>query len=73
MEKNGIQVTCNGNHKVIDLTIPDELTQPDKKEELEDLLLIALNEALSKADEESGKNMKGMADDLIPGGLDGLF
>ena len=72
-EKNGIHVTCNGNHKVLDLNVPDRLLCAEGKEELEDLLVAVLNEALAKADMQSGDAVKGMTDGLIPGGLDGLF
>ncbi|MCP4121476.1 MAG: YbaB/EbfC family nucleoid-associated protein [Bacteroidetes bacterium] len=72
-EKGGIRVACNGSHKILDLHIPERLLNAEGKEELEDLLMAALNEALSKADEQSGSAMKGMTDGIIPGGLDGLF
>jgi len=68
-EKEGVKVTCNGSHKILDLNVPERLLNAEGKEELEDLLILALNEALAKADEQSGQAMKG----IIPGGLDGLF
>lgn len=72
-EKDGIRAVCNGHHQLLDLHIPAEYLLPERKEELEDLLVTVLNEAIAKAGEQTGAAMKGLAGDIIPPGLDGLF
>lgn len=73
VEKDGIAVTTDGNRNIMDLSISDELMTPDRKEELEDLLLVVLNEATEKAEAGASEAMKGLTDGLMPGGLGGLF
>ena len=72
-ERDGIRVICNGNRVVMDIDISPDLLQADRKEELEDVLIAVINEAMAKADEDSSKAMKDMAGKIMPGGLDGLF
>ena len=72
-ERNGIHVVCNGNRVIKDISISVDLLSPERREELEDLLLATINEAMLKADESSSAAMKNIAGDIMPGGLDGLF
>lgn len=73
VEKEGVKVVCNGHRHVLDISIADELIASGDREQLEDLILAAVNEAMIKAEEQSGSALKGLTDGLIPGGLDGLF
>ena len=50
------------------LEIDKDLIDPDEKEMLEDMLMVAVNEAISKIDEELESVMGSMA-----GGLPGMF
>lgn len=72
-EKGGIRAVCNGHHQLLDLHIPAEYLSADRKEELEDLLISVLNEAIASAGEQTGEAMKGLANDIIPPGPDGIF
>lgn len=45
-----IKITATGSSRIKDLTISSELFLPEKKEELEDLLISAINKALDKAE-----------------------
>ena len=73
VEKEGISVVCNGHRHILDIRISDVLMAENDKDKLEDLLLAAINEAMAKAEEQSGKEIKGLTNGLMPGGLDGLF
>lgn len=64
-----IKVVANGRQQILDLTIEKEVVDPEDVEMLQDLILAAVNDALSKAQEmvagEMGKltggfNLPGM-------------
>lgn len=65
-----VTVTANGHKKVTDIVIKPEAVDPDDVEMLQDLVLAAINDALSKADElaseDMGKFTSGMG---LPPGL----
>ena len=65
-----VEVITNGQQEVLEIKINPEVVNPDETELLEDLLLAAVNEALSKAGEMAASEMK-----KITGGmaLPGLF
>ena len=53
-----VEVTCNGHKKVSSIKIKPEIVDPDDVEMLEDLIVAAINDAVSKADEME-KSLKG--------------
>lgn len=63
-----VKVIASGEKRILDIQINEEAVDPDDVEMLEDLVLAATNEALSKVDalveERMGKYTKGMN---IPG------
>ena len=46
-----VKVTINGENKVLAVTIDPSILNPDDKEMIEDLIMIAVNDAIDKADE----------------------
>ena len=46
-----VEVTCTGKKQITGVTIKPEIVDPDDIEMLEDLVVAAVNDALSKADE----------------------
>lgn len=71
-----VKVVVNGKQELLDLKIEKELVNPDEIEMLEDLIIAAVNQALSKsqelAQEELSKVTGGVFDNLpnilkIPG------
>jgi nucleoid-associated protein EbfC len=60
-----ITVTANGNKKIVNISVNEELTKADK-EELEDLLVVAVNRALEKAESLHEAEMQGAAQGFIP-------
>jgi nucleoid-associated protein EbfC len=68
-----VKVVSTGNKKITDIQIADELMSADRKEELQDLLLIALEDALQKADNVSQSEMQALMSAMMPGGLGNLF
>lgn len=55
---NGVKIVMNGENEVQEISIPDDLMDKENKEMLQDVLLIALNNANEKiiADRESKMN-----------------
>jgi DNA-binding YbaB/EbfC family protein len=67
-----VKVLANGNRKVQSFTISQELLAPENKEELEDLLTVAVNRVLSSAENVSESEMRAMMSTMMPG-LGNLF
>jgi DNA-binding YbaB/EbfC family protein len=68
-----VSVIANGKQEIISVNIDQEVINPDDAEMLQDLIMAAVNDALSRArnmmNEEMGKLTKGLN---IPG-MPGLF
>ena len=66
-----IKVNITGNRKVEGIIFVDESILSDK-DQLEDYLVIAVNDAIEKADEVNETEMKSAAGAMMPG-MGGLF
>ncbi len=62
-----VKVAVDGNRQVKSIDIAPELLAPEKKEEMEDLLLTALNRALKAAENSWEAEMKNAAGGLLGG------
>lgn len=63
-----VTVTVNGQQQVLSVKISPEAIEPDDVEMLEDLVLAAVNEALTKSQEMAAKRMGKITGGLnIPG------
>jgi DNA-binding YbaB/EbfC family protein len=63
-----VKVTMNGRFELQSVSIQKEAVDPDDVEALEDLILVAVNEVRSKADQDSQSRMGGLTKGLsIPG------
>lgn len=60
-----IIVIANGNREIKDIKINDELLNSDK-EELTELLIVALNRALEQAEKINESEMQGAAKGFLP-------
>jgi len=72
VEGGKLKVTATANKVITAIDIDDELHQNAEKEELEELLLTAINKALAQADQVSAVEMQSMTKDML-GGLGGMF
>ena len=65
-----VAVTVSGKKELLDVTISPEACDPDDVEMLQDLIIVAVNDAMKKADEASASQMG-----KITGGMNipGLF
>ncbi|WP_426450041.1 YbaB/EbfC family nucleoid-associated protein [Paenibacillus sp. S-38] len=63
-----VSVTVNGHKKLTAVTIKPEAVDPDDVEMLQDLVLTAVNDAMTKAEETAGKEMSKLTGGMnIPG------
>jgi nucleoid-associated protein EbfC len=62
-----VKVSLTGNREVKTVTIDNQLMTPDRKEELEDLLITALNRALQQAEQAWENEMKDVAGGMLGG------
>ncbi|WP_040950565.1 YbaB/EbfC family nucleoid-associated protein [Gorillibacterium massiliense] len=63
-----VTVSCNGHKKITSIIIKPEAVDPDDVEMLQDLVLTAVNDALSKADELANNDMGKLTGGMkIPG------
>lgn len=62
-----VKVTVTGNREVKMISIDNQLLSPERKEELEDLLITALNRALQNAEQMWEEEMKGLAGNMLGG------
>jgi DNA-binding protein YbaB len=71
-EGGKITVTANANKIVQSVVIDEELFKEGDKEQLEELLVIAINKAMEQADNVSQAEMAASAKEMF-GNLGGLF
>ncbi|MCK5775368.1 MAG: YbaB/EbfC family nucleoid-associated protein, partial [Bacteroidales bacterium] len=62
-----VTVYVNGNRRVTDIKISEELMQVGDKEAIEELLQVALNKALASADSINEMEMASAARSMMPG------
>jgi len=66
--KGAVKVTINGQQKIQSIKISPKEINPDKAEHLEELVLKAVNEAISKSQKLAAKRLGGLTSGLkIPG------
>lgn len=68
VEKQGIKIVVWGNRVVKSVEIHEALIDPDDKDIIEDLLVIAFNEAMEQIDKAQEDSQPKM-----PGGMGGMF
>lgn len=72
-ETEGITLTANAARELLNITIDEQYFDPERKEELEDLLLVTFNNLLQKVSIEEAKASQSMINDILPPGMSGLF
>jgi DNA-binding protein YbaB len=72
VEGGAIRVTATANKAITAIEITADFYQEADKEELEELLLTAVNKALIQAEQVSAAEMQSATKDML-GGLGGMF
>ncbi len=73
VEGGAIKVVASANRVIRDITIDPEKVDLQDLDQLQDLLVIAINEVLEIAAEREAAEAQDMISDMIPPGLGGLF
>lgn len=72
VEGGAIRVTATANKTITAIHIADSFYQEADREQIEELLLTAINKALTQADQVSASEMQAATKDML-GGLGGMF
>lgn len=67
-----IKVTANAAKEILNISINKELLDWDDHEQVEDLLMVAVNRTLELALEKEAAESQNMIKDMLPPGMDGL-
>lgn len=68
-----VTVRANANREIINISIKKGSVNPDDLEQLEDLILVAVNRALEEAMAIETKEAANLLKDMMPPGLGNLF
>ncbi len=72
-KEEGYSIELNALKEIKNIDFPEELVNLERKEELIDMLLVHLNRAMAKADEKANSESSNLLNDMLPGGIGGLF
>ncbi|WP_443944891.1 YbaB/EbfC family nucleoid-associated protein [Pedobacter sp. AW1-32] len=72
VENGAIKITATANKAITGVSIDEEFFKNADREELEELLQVAINKALANAEQVSAAEMQSSAQDML-GGLGGMF
>ena len=72
VENGAIRITATANKTVTAIEIKEDFFKQADKEELEELLLTAVNKVMLQAEEVSATEMQAATKDML-GGLGGMF
>jgi len=65
-----VKVIANGQKEILDIEISEEVVDPDDIDMLQDLIIAATNEVLSKVDEATNEKMSKFTQGMnLPGGM----
>jgi DNA-binding protein YbaB len=62
-----VRVTVSGSKKLVAVSLDGSFDGAEGREELEDLLIVAVNRAMDRADAEAAKAMHGVTGGMLPG------
>jgi hypothetical protein len=68
-----VKVTANANREILDLTILKDKLDWEDLEQIQDLIVTAVNRALEKALVKEQAEARKMISDMMPPGMEGLF
>lgn len=68
-----ISVTVDGSHKIKKLTINPDIIDPDDNEMLEDLITVAVNQAIEEATNDANEQMGSITGGLNLPGMPSMF
>ena len=67
-----VRVTADGNQKILNISINQDALDWNDKEQVEDLVLEAVNRALEVSKEKAADEAQNLVKDILPTGMGGL-
>ena len=67
-----VRVTADGNQNILNININQDALDWNDKEQVEDLVLEAINRVLELSKERSAEEAQNLVKDILPPGMDGL-
>jgi len=67
-----VKVTANANREIVNISINKGALDWEDQEQVEDLLMVAVNRALEKAAEKEAAESQNLLKDMLPPGFGGL-
>ena len=67
-----IKVTANANREIVNISINKDALDWDDQEEVEDLMMVAVNRALEMAAAQEAMESQKLINDMLPPGMGGL-
>ena len=68
-ESGGVKATVNANREITAIEIPQPLLDAKDKDQIEDLIIVALNRALKQAAEKEATETQKLMSEMMPSGL----
>lgn len=68
-----IKVSANANREIINISVNPDWLKGAEAEELEDLLLVAINRALQSAQEKEASETQNLLQNMLPPGMGDFF
>lgn len=68
-----VSIKMTANKRLVDISIDSDFVSQNDSEALEDVLLVAFNNALKAAEAKSEAELQNQINDILPGGLGNLF
>lgn len=68
-----IKVSANANREITNISVNPDWLKGAEAEELEDLLLVAINRALQSAQEKEAAETQNLLQNMLPPGMGDLF
>lgn len=67
-----VKVTANANREIINISINKDALDWDDQEQVEDIVMVAVNRALEKAAVKEAEESQNLIKDMLPPGLGGM-
>lgn len=69
----GISITANAAREILNISIDSKFQSEENLEELEDLMVVAMNNILAKVGEVEATESQNMISQMLPPGMGNLF
>jgi len=67
-----IKVTANANREIVNISINKDALDWDDQEQVEDIMMVAVNRVLEKAAAKEAEESQNLIKDMLPPGLGGM-